>query len=308
MLPQRVDLFADDPVEEAPQLEAGEIFAGLVVQSSVGRSSSADVYRALDPAGNTGALKVIHPAVARTDVGRARFARECEIVETLHHPHVVDQHGHGEDRRAGAPAGTRPLLWSSMELLGGGTVARLVPRRHRRPDVPLVLEVLRQAAAGLDHVHAMDVVHRDMKPANLMLAGGEPLRVVVTDFGIARFLDESRPLARHGRVQGSLPYAAPEVLQAQHLWPATDVYSLACTAVELLTGRPPYPLATTFAIAHAHISAPPPRVTERRRWLPPALDAVVVRALAKDPADRPATCGAFADAVAAAFASTASVA
>jgi serine/threonine-protein kinase len=207
---------------------------------------------------------------------------------------VVAVHGHGEQ----APPGDgEPLLWTALELMPGGTAARLVPRRHRLPDLGLALDVLGQAAEGLDYAHAHDVVHRDVKPANLLLSAGPRPRVVVSDFGLAQLLDDAHPVAPNGRVQGSLPYAAPEVLQAHRLLPQTDVYALACTATELLTGEPPFPRATAFAVTYAHISAPPPRLS-RRVPLPQTVDDVVARALAKEPQRRHSSCLEFVRALA----------
>lgn len=281
-------------------LKPGEVFADHQIEAYLGRGSSAEVYRASAIGGDPAALKVIIPTVNDSAVGAERFRRECEIAETLHHPNVVRAYDHGSSRHFGVVR-FPVLLWASMELVSGGTAARLVPAPTEPPHLARTVEVLRQAAAGLDHVHRMDVLHRDVKPANLLLHAGEPLRVALGDFGLAQFFDEAGPLARNGRVQGSLPYASPEVLMAHRLGPAADLYSLACTAVELLTGAPPYPRPTTFAVAHAHISARPPRLSAGRPTLPLALDAVIAHGLAKDPADRPTSCGAFVDEIASAL-------
>lgn len=270
----------------------GQVVGGRLVLGMLGRGGSAQVYRVLRGAGRGAreeALKVLEPVAAGTATGRRRFHRECEVAAEVRHPGVVAVLAHGEE----LPRGSRlrePLLWAAMELLDGGTSAVLRPRGRSRPDVARILDVLAQAAAGLDAVHALDVVHGDVKPTNVLLAAPPGHRAAVADFGLARSLDEARPLARHGRVAGSLPYAAPEVLQAQRVTPATDVYSLGCTAVELLSGEPPYPFATTFAVARAHVVGRPPLVSRRRRWLPAALDRVVAGALATDPAARPTSC------------------
>jgi serine/threonine-protein kinase len=118
---------------------------------------------------------------------------------------------------------------------------------------------------------------------------------MLTDFGIARFLDDTRPVAQNGRVLGSLPYAAPEMLQGQQLSAATDEYSFACSIVELLTGRPPYPLATSFAIVHAHIASAPPALSSRRSWIPRSVDSIMSKALSKDPGQRYQTCSELTD-------------
>lgn len=275
----------------------GQVIGGRLVLGLLGRGGSAQVHRVLRGAGRGAreeALKVLEPSAASTEAGRRRFHRECEVAAEVRHPGVVAVLAHGEELPRGS-ALAEPLLWAAVELLDGGTSAALRPRGRGRPDVARILDVLAQAAAGLDAVHAHGVVHGDVKPTNVLLAAPPDRRAAVTDFGLARSLDESRPLARHGRVAGSLPYAAPELLQAQRVTAATDVYSLACTAVELLSGEPPYPFATPFAVARAHVAGRAPRVSRRRRWLPAALDRVVVGAMAPDPARRPASCSALVD-------------
>lgn len=273
----------------------GELVAGLEVGTAIGHGRLSTVHRARERGtGRQVALKVLTAGPAAS----GRFVREFELARALAHPHVVRVYDHGV---LGAGSGRPGALWLTMELLEAGTAADLVPVPDAGPDLPRVLAVLAQVAGALDHAHRLDVVHRDVKPANVLLRSADPVDAVLGDFGIAQLLDEAAPLAPRGRVAGSVPYAAPEVLQAHRLTPATDVYSLACTLVELLTGDPPYPRSTAFAVIHAHLTAPPPSLRRRRAWLPEALDDVVARGLAKEPADRPPTCGELAGAVAAAL-------
>ena len=131
-----------------------------------------------------------------------------------------------------------------------------------------------------------------MKPANIILAQ-DWQRAYLTDFGIAQLVDDAKPLAHNGRIRGSIAYASPELLQAQQLSPATDLYGLACTMCEWLTGYPPYPRANPFAITYAHIRGPVPLLTTCRPWLPSALNAVFAKSLAKNPADRYSSCAEF---------------
>ncbi|PWJ53802.1 serine/threonine protein kinase [Quadrisphaera granulorum] len=289
--------------ERRDLLAPGQVIGGRLVLGLLGRGGTAQVYRVLRGAGHGAreeALKVLEPTAAASETGRQRFHRECEVAAQVRHPGVVAVLGHGEELPRGSDLDA-PLLWAAMELLDGGTSAVLRPRGRERPDVPRILDVLAQAAAGLDAVHAVDVVHGDVKPTNVLLAAPPDRRAAVTDFGLARSLDESRPLARHGRVAGSLPYAAPELLQALRVTSATDVYSLACTAVELLSGEPPYPYATRFAVTRAHLAGRAPKLSRRRRWLPTALDRAVAHGLAVDPAERPPSCSALVEELAAAL-------
>lgn len=277
--------------------QPGDVVAGYVVQAFAGRGGSSEVYRVHDPvADRTAALKVLDVEHTGSRFSRLRFQLEFEVAEALDHPNIIAVYDHGELPPTGAH--TLPVLWTLLEYVEGSTGTALVPRDRAEPDLPRVLQVAGQLAAALDHAHGRDVVHRDVKPSNVLLEEHPAPRAVLTDFGIARFLDDARPLARNGRVLGSLPYAAPEVLQAQQLRPATDVYSLGCTLVELLTGSPPFPYSSPFAITHAHLSKPPPQLSRRRAWLPVELDALVARAMAKDPSERFASCAEFVDLVA----------
>jgi serine/threonine-protein kinase len=150
--------------------------------------------------------------------------------------------------------------------------------------------VLSALAGALDAAHAAGVVHRDVKPANVLLDPGP--QVFLGDFGLARD-PQGMALTAPGQVLGTLDYMAPELLDGDVVGPAIDIYGLACLAVETLTGTVPYVRDTDAAVMYAHIADPPPRVSERRPELPRALDDVIAAGMAKDPDDRPATAGAF---------------
>ncbi|WP_330253596.1 serine/threonine protein kinase [Nocardia sp. NBC_00565] len=264
-------------------LEPGDQFAGFVVRARLGHGGGSDVYLAEDPEGSRSvSLKILGPNDSRSAQARARFVHEFDILSTLRHPDIVRMYTHGEsDGR----------LWSAHEYIAGATAATLVRMPHQRPDLRRVLHVLTHVAAGLDFAHANNVVHLDVKPANVLVGVDEPAAVKISDFDQARWLNRPEPpLATNGFVVVSVPYAAPELLQAGTVSPATDQYALACSAIELLTGRPPFARGNLMATAQAHLHDPPPEISGRNRWIPPELDAILHRSLAKDPDGRYASC------------------
>ncbi len=248
------------------------------------------VYRAHDERlGRDVAVKVPSDAVAGDEAAGRRFRREAVSAARVHHPNVAVVHDVGEhDGRS----------FIVMELVPGGTVADRLAQG--RPSRAVALDWIAQAAAGLDAAHAAGVVHRDVKPANLLLdAAG---RVKVADFGIARVLgDHGATLTAAGTVVGTSGYASPEQAQGLPVTPASDQYSLAAVAFELLTGARPYAPRTGLAELAAHAGAPVPRARDRDPAMPPAADGVLARALAKDPAARFPDASGFAAALAAAL-------
>ncbi len=245
---------------------------------------------------------MLHTDATNHDRARDRFLREFTIASLLRHPHIVTMYEQGEIE---ARPATRPTslqsaahpsapstLWMTMQYIDGPPSSVLIPRGPAEPNIEAIIRVSTQIAEALDSAHAQDVLHRDVKPANILLAS-DTRDAFLTDFGIAQLVDDAKPLAHNGRVQGSIAYAAPELLQAQQLSPATDLYALACTMFEWLTGRPPYPRANPFAITYAHIRGPIPTLTSRRPWLPSELNAVFAKALAKNPTSRYPSCAEF---------------
>jgi serine/threonine-protein kinase len=228
--------------------------------------------------GRAVALKVLREDVGIDPVYRARFRREGELLSQLHHPHVIPIHGMGE--------------------IGGELyiASRLVSSTLRNAILagPLSLEfamtVLASVASALDAAHALGIVHRDVKPANVLIDPGPD--VFLGDFGLARDMDGTA-LTAPGQVLGTIDYMAPEMLDGERVGPATDIYGLACLACETLTGTVPFLRDTDAATMYAHIVEPPPSVCQRRPELPRALDAVLAAGMAKDPEDRPASAGAF---------------
>ncbi|MBX7450809.1 serine/threonine protein kinase [Mycolicibacterium sp. 3033] len=252
-------------------LSPGDRFEGYTVDGVVGRGGTSTVYRAREirPPRRTVALKVLTERPPRPE-DAARLDREFAIASRLAHPHIVSVFDHGPG-------------WLAMEFVAGGPVASLRTRSDR-------LLALTQIAGALDYLHEQGVVHCDVKPANMLLHNdfGEH-GTALADFGSARVPGESVP-PRATQVTASLPYSAPELLLGQPVCAATDEYALVCSAVELLTGAPPFIAATTMGLTAAQLTSPPPRLSRRIEWLPHAFDSIVAKALAKQPGTRYPTC------------------
>ena len=244
----------------------------------------AEVYRATDESlGRAVAVKVLSERYASDDELHARFLREARTAASLSgEPNVIVIHDVGETRRK--------LPFIVMELVPGGTVADRL--RQGRVPAEQSLEWLEQAAAALDRAHERGIVHRDVKPANLLVADDGTIRV--SDFGIARAAGNDT-LTIAGTVLGSSGYMAPEQARGEATTAASDRYALACVAYELLCGRRPFVRANPTAEAHAHATEEPPSPRAFDASLPAALDAVFARALAKRPEARYESCAAFVD-------------
>ena len=250
------------------------------VEALIARGGMGDVWRATDEKlGRTVAIKVLSERYAREDEFRARFLREAQTAARLSgEPYVVTIHDVGENDEG--------LPFIVMEYAPGGTVSDRL--RERRVERRLALRWLEQTAAALDAAHARGVVHRDVKPGNLLLADDGSIRV--SDFGIARAAGFDT-LTLTGTVLGSSGYMAPEQMRGERSTPATDRYAFACVAYELLGGRRPFARESVAAEAAAHAHEAPPSAAAC--GLPSALDPVFARGLAKRPEDRPASCAAF---------------
>jgi len=251
-----------------------DAFGDYVVDGVIGHGGSAAVYRAHHASGSTGpvALKVLDEQ-HRDVVHMTRLRREFDFAKAAAHPHVVTVYDYGPG-------------WLSMQLVTGGTATNLPSRELR-------LTALAQIADALDHVHALGIVHCDVKPTNILVSEPfSPAGAILVDFGIARSLaHEGTHQMTH--VEASLPYAAPEVLHGHPPSAASDEYALACTAVELLLGAPPFHTHTSMALVDAHLNSPVPKYSRRVDWVPRAFDSILAKAMAKSPDLRYQSCAEF---------------
>ncbi|MGV9411982.1 serine/threonine-protein kinase [Nocardia sp. NPDC003693] len=268
-------------------LRSGERFAGYLIERELGRGGMGAVYLAQHPRlPRRTALKLLNRDLFGDTETRARFEREADLVARLEHPHIVPIYDRGSDG---------DQLWISMRYIDGPDAstldsAKLAPAQAVR--------IIAATAQALDYAHRKGVLHRDVKPANILLEhdDGED-RVFLADFGIARLRDDSAArLTQTGSFTATLAYAAPEQLIGGDLDHRCDQYSLACTLFRLLTGDVPFSAEHPVAIMQGHLNTPPPRVSALRPGLPPALDAVLARAMAKSPAERFDSCVEFATA------------
>jgi tRNA A-37 threonylcarbamoyl transferase component Bud32 len=273
---------------------AGSRIAGYRLEEQIGQGGMAVVFRARDERlQRQVALKILSPALATDEAFRLRFVRESRSAAAVDDPHIIPVFAAGD---------ADGVLFIAMRYVPGGDVGTLVRRLGPLP-IARAAAIVSAVASALDAAHAAGLVHRDVKPANMLVdtRPGRPDHVYLSDFGLTKGALSSASQTDTGRVMGTLPYCAPEQIQGGQVDARTDEYALACAAFTLLSGEPPFPRDDGMAVMYAHLSAPPPRLTSRRPGLPPAADDVLLRALAKAPDGRYASCGEFADALRMAF-------
>jgi len=272
------------------RLGPGSRVAGYLLDSQVGVGGMAVVYRALDEnLGRVVALKVLSASLADDKAARERFVREARTVATVEHPHIIPVYAAGQDQG---------LLYIAMRFVAGPDL-RAVVRADGPMPVRRAAAFISAMASALDAAHAVGVVHRDVKPANVLVdsQSGRPEHGYLTDFGVARLMQSVGSLTMAGQFVGTPNYAAPEQISGPSVDGRTDQYALACVAYELLTGSVPFRRDEQLAVLYAHLQAPPPDATATRPDLPPGADEVLARGLAKAPEDRYDSCGDFADAL-----------
>jgi serine/threonine protein kinase len=256
--------------------KAGARIGGYVLGEELGRGGAATVFLATDLKHDRPvALKVLN-ADTSSALGGDRFKREIDVVAKLHHPHILPLHDSGE---------VDGLLYYVMPLVTGETLRDRISREGPLP-LPDVRRIMNDVAAALDYAHRHGVVHRDVKPANILL---DEEHATVADFGIAHraLADSADQLTTVGMIIGTPTYMSPEQSTgSRDIGARTDVYALACVAFEMLAGVPPFRGPSVTAIVAQHLQAPVPSAGDLRAELPSAVDDVLRKALAKDPADR----------------------
>ena len=281
--------------EPGPGLSPGARIAGYWLEEQIGRGGMAVVFRARDERlRRLVALKVLAPALAGDEQFRRRFIRESRAAAAVDDPHIIPVFEAGE--AAGA-------LFIAMRFVPGGDVYSLV-RRTGPLSASRAVAIVSPVASALDAAHAAGLVHRDVKPANMLLdtRPGRPDHVYLSDFGLSKgAVSTSAGLTGGGHFLGTLDYISPEQIEGERADGRADQYALACSAYEMLTGAPPFRSGEAAALMYAQLRHPPPALTSRRPDLPAAADQVLARALAKNPAGRYPTCRDFADALRAAF-------
>jgi serine/threonine protein kinase len=271
-------------------LQEGHVFAGYTIVRQLGAGGMGQVYLAQHPRlPRRDALKILPGELTGNDEFRQRFNREADLAAGLYNEHTVGIHDRGE---------YEGQLWISMDYVEGTDAARLL-RDHYPSGMPKadVVAIVSAVADALDYAHSRGLLHRDVKPANILLGEtGTRRRILLADFGIARELGDISGLTATNMLVGTTAYCAPEQLQGADLDGRADQYALASTAFNLLTGSAPFQHSNPAVVITQHLSAPPPHVSERRPELA-ALDGAIAKALAKSPDDRFATCGDFAAAL-----------
>ncbi len=278
-------MVSDLPGEES-HFRPGSRIGKYVLEQQIGHGGMAVVFRARDDQlGRLVALKIMAPSVASDAEFRQRFVRESKAAAVVDDPHIIPVF------EAGDSAG---VLFIAMRYVAGGDVRSLLAREGPL-TVDRVFAILVSVASALDAAHAAGLVHRDVKPGNMLIdvRKGRPDHVYLADFGLTKATSGAVTLTGTGRFLGTADYAAPEQIRGRRVDGRADQYALACAAVEMLTGQTPFPRDEVMSILSAQMSEPPPPLSARRHGLPAELDAVLGRALAKSPSDRYRSCGDF---------------
>ncbi|MFK4066593.1 serine/threonine-protein kinase [Streptomyces sp. NPDC029674] len=277
------------PHSGRPSELIGQRIADYRVEGEIGRGGMAVVYRARDlRLDRTVALKLLAPELARNDTFRRRFTHESRVAAAIEHPHIVPVFEAGE---------TEGVLYIAMRYVPGSDLRHLLDRGGPL-SVTAALRIATQIASALDAAHDHGLVHRDVKPGNILIAKGtdsdHPEHAYLTDFGLTKKSLSLTGFTTVGQFVGTLDYVAPEQISGRPVDGRCDVYSLACVVYETMAGGPPFQRDDDIALLWAHQYDQPPRLTEKRPGAAPGLDGVLAKALAKSPEDRYGSCLEFA--------------
>ena len=264
---------SDDP-------RLGTVIAGYRIEERIGRGGMGVVYRAQHlNLQRRAAIKIIAPDLAESEGFRERFTREARIAAALQHPNIVTVYDAGE---------VDGMLYLAMQFIQGEDLAAIL-RAEGRLRPYRAIDVCRQVASALDAAHAMGLIHRDVKPANVLIEGRNAF---LTDFGLTKRIEGTHAqLTRAGDMVGTIHYVAPEQIEGRKVSARSDVYSLGCLLYHCLSGQVPFALETDVAVIYAHLSEQPPKLSELRPELPEGLDAIMAKALDKSPDRRFPSCG-----------------
>ncbi|MFE0516068.1 serine/threonine-protein kinase [Streptomyces sp. NPDC058964] len=271
-----------------PSELVGRRIANYRIESEIGRGGMAVVYRAHDlRLDRTVALKLLAPELARNDTFRQRFTHESRVAAAIDHPNIVPVFEAGE---------TDGVLYIAMRFVSGSDLRHLLDREGPL-SLPAALRIAAQVASALDAAHEHGLVHRDVKPGNVLVGrgtdSGHPEHVYLTDFGLTKKSLSLTGFTTVGQFVGTLDYVAPEQISGRPVDGRCDVYGLACVVQEMLVGHPPFQRDDDMALLWAHQYDEPPPLTGTRPDLPPAVDAIFAKALAKSPDDRYDSCLSF---------------
>jgi serine/threonine-protein kinase len=273
-------------------LRIGDTFAGYKILRLLGSGGMGEVYLVRHPRlPRQDALKVLRPDLSSDASFRDRFIREADLAAGLRHPHIVGIHDRGE---------YNGQLWIAMDYIDGSDAAQLMQQRYPAGlPADLAIPIIAAVAAALDYAHKQGLLHRDVKPANIMLANvddEEDRRILLTDFGIARTVDNVSGLTTTNVTVGTVAYSAPEQLMGEDIDGRADQYSLAATAYHLLAGAPLFQHSNPAVVITRHLNTAPPALADIRPELA-TLDPIVAAGLAKRPEDRFSRCLDFARAL-----------
>lgn len=263
-------------------LDPGAPVGPYKVEEIIGEGGMGFVYRAKSPTGEEVALKLVKADLAKDRVFRTRFEREAATAARVGHPNVVPVLDTGEHE--GVP-------YMAQQFIAGGSLEDRI-KRDERLALGFTLDVCTQVADGLDAMHAEGLIHRDVKPGNILLDsdGG---KAYITDFGLMKDREAS-VLTRPGQALGSMDYMAPEQIRGEEVTAQSDVYALGCVMCECLSGRPPFADRQGMRILWAHLQEDPPDPCADRDDVPADVSWAILRALEKEPAKRPETATAYA--------------